>query len=564
MTILRYTRLLLMAGLCATLASTVAAQSQPVPTASAPSAPTQPRPEPRSAPRVIVDGVDLQLDVLKELSLAQREQLDRLKEIDLSTLAHLDEDLQDLRFDLSDVVIPPIPPIAFQIDALNDVAIDIDQHEINRAVQEAQVAVMASAQTAATAAERAERDRERQRDRAIEIQERVNQNSKVRVVMRGCDAATAGTRSAESAYGCGRRALDDAQWDQAVTFFTRAVDMKDSPRVPGALYWKAYALNRLAQRNEALAAIGQLKAGYASSPWVNDANALEIEIKQNSGQRVTPDQAADDDLKLLALQALSNAENTDIVPMIEKLLSGAQAPKVKERALFVLAQNNSPGARALVLQVAKGKVSPDLQMRAVQYLGTFGTPESRQSLAEVYGATADLDVRRSILRGYMAAGDKERLASIARQEQNVELRREAVRQLGAMKATPELVDLYGKEASAEVKREILRGFGVAGDTDRLLMVVKTETNPELKRTAIRSFAYSSKNTSPQLIGLYTKDQAREVKQVIVEALGAQEQAAALVELARKETDPALKKMIVQRLSTMDSKEATAYLLELLK
>jgi hypothetical protein len=38
-----------------------------------------------------------------------------------------------------------------------------------------------------------------------------------------------------------------------------------------------------------------------------------------------------------------------------------------------------------------------------------------------------------------------------------------------------------------------------------------------------------------------------------------------VELARKETDPALKKTIVERLSMMqNNKEATDYMLELLK
>jgi hypothetical protein len=39
----------------------------------------------------------------------------------------------------------------------------------------------------------------------------------------------------------------------------------------------------------------------------------------------------------------------------------------------------------------------------------------------------------------------------------------------------------------------------------------------------------------------------------------------LVELARKETDPAMKKTIVERLSTMrNNKDATDYMMELLK
>ena len=70
------------------------------------------------------------------------------------------------------------------------------------------------------------------------------------------------------------------------------------PRAAGAVYWRAYAQNRLGQRAEALATLGELKSGYPSSGWAAEANALEVEIRQSSGQRVTPD-STDEDLKLL-------------------------------------------------------------------------------------------------------------------------------------------------------------------------------------------------------------------------------------------------------------------------
>jgi phenylpyruvate tautomerase PptA (4-oxalocrotonate tautomerase family) len=41
-------------------------------------------------------------------------------------------------------------------------------------------------------------------------------------------------------------------------------------------------------------------------------------------------------------------------------------------------------------------------------------------------------------------------------------------------------------------------------------------------------------------------------------------AKALVDLARKESDPAMKRTIVERLTMMHSKEATDYMMELLK
>ena len=51
---------------------------------------------------------------------------------------------------------------------------------------------------------------------------------------------------------------------------------------------------------------------------------------------------------------------------------------------------------------------------------------------------------------------------------------------------------------------------------------------------------------------------------IVTALGQQRNDTALIELARAEKDPTLKKQMVTYLSTMRTKESTDYMIELLK
>jgi len=56
----------------------------------------------------------------------------------------------------------------------------------------------------------------------------------------------------------------------------------------------------------------------------------------------------------------------------------------------------------------------------------------------------------------------------------------------------------------------------------------------------------------------------DVKKAVINALFLQQNATALVTLARAEKNTELKKEIVQKLSVMKSKEATDYLLELLK
>lgn len=66
------------------------------------------------------------------------------------------------------------------------------------------------------------------------------------------------------------------------------------------------------------------------------------------------------------------------------------------------------------------------------------------------------------------------------------------------------------------------------------------------------------------MAIYGSEQDRQVKQTIVEALFAHGNAKALVDLARNEKDPEMKKTIVRFLSTMKGKEATDYLMEILK
>jgi hypothetical protein len=366
-------------------------------------------------------------------------------------------------------------------------------------------------------------------------------------------------------YECGRRALDRAEWDNALRFFTRVPTTPGAPRAAGAIYWRAYAQNKLGQRAEALSTLSALEAHPARGGWANEAKALEIEIRQSSGQRVSPETGTDEDLKLLALQGLANSDADTAIPLIEGLLTGAQAPRLKERALFVLAHSDNPSARNVVVRVAKGNVNPDLQLKALQYVGLTRTPEAAKILGEVYSSTSEIPIKRAILRGYGHLGDRERLLAAATRESTPELRLEAVRQLGNLKAGSELSELYARESSAEVKKQILRGLAMSPQADKLFHLIQSEQDAELRRTGLRSLGVSREpSVAPQLVSLYGRWQEPELREAIVDALSSQDNAAALVTLARQEKDPALKKTIVRRLSSMRSKEATDYLLELLK
>ena len=237
---------------------------------------------------------------------------------------------------------------------------------------------------------------------------------------------------------------------------------------------------------------------------------------------------------------------------------------MKDRALFVLAQSRSPEARKILEDVAR-QGNPDLQRRAIDYLGMNGTAENRIVLAEVYRTSPDVDVKRRVLRAYMVSGDRARVLDAATAERNDDLRGEAVRQLSVMSAHDELWQLYQKETSVPVKRQILQALFVGGNAIRLIELARTEPNAELRRTAVRNLGLMRTSaTGPALVEIYTSQKEAEVRSAAVQGLFVQNNAEALVTLARRESDPAMKKELVQRLSLMSkSKVAMDYLMEVL-
>jgi HEAT repeat protein len=395
-------------------------------------------------------------------------------------------------------------------------------------------------------------------------------------------------RGEQGQYERGQNALDNGKWDQAIEAFDQVIQKKGA-KAEGATYWKAYAQNRLGRRTDALATLDALLKAYPNGRWANDAKALQVEVKQAAGQVVRPEQEVDEDLKLIALNSLLQTDADKAVPMLETFLKGSSSPKLKERALFVLAQVDSPQARAALTAVAKGQANPDLQLRAVRYLGMHRGDENVKLLVEIYKSTSDTDVKRQVIQSLTMAGSFGRYALRVRREggpvivgqgtgagrttgvgeadkatqeyrsQEEKLRKEA------FNAQNELWQLYQSEASAELREQMLQALAMNQGYDKLLEVARTEKNEDLRRAAVQSLGMAGADkTGEALLSLYKGEKDPELRKAAIQGLFMQQNAAALVQIARQETDPQLKKDVVQKLSMMKSKEATDYMLELLK
>jgi HEAT repeat protein len=371
---------------------------------------------------------------------------------------------------------------------------------------------------------------------------------------------------ADDLYEAARDAMEEGKYDRALDRLNQLIDLK-SNRTDAALYWKAYSLVKLGRRADALDSLATLQQQFKDSRWMKEAKALDIELRQASGQTIAPESQNDEELKLLALRGLMNSDPDRAIPIIEQMLnSPSNSPRVKDRALFVMSQAGSSRAREIMGNLAKGASNPDLQLRAIHYLGIMGGADSRQILADVYRTSNDPNVKKRIINSFMVSGDRARLLGLAKSETNVELRGSAVQQLGVMGAHAELAELYSTETSVDVKKRIIQAMFVGGNADKLIDLAKTEKDPQLRRAAVRNLGLmGSAKTADAIKAIYLSDSTPEIKKEAINALFLQNNGKVLVELARAEKDPQMKKEMISKMSVMGkSKEITDYLLEILK
>jgi tetratricopeptide (TPR) repeat protein len=371
-------------------------------------------------------------------------------------------------------------------------------------------------------------------------------------------------------YRSGTNSVDERRYERAVEMFDKVIAGKWS-RADGAYYWKAYALNKLGKRDEALAAIGEISKQFPQSRWINDAKALQVEIQQGSGQAVSPEAMSDEDLKVLAIQSLVNSEPDKAVPLLEKVINDPKNNlSIKGRALYVLAQSRSDKARDIVAAYAKNGSNQDLQIRAVSYIGSFRMANSNQILSEVYSSTNDVAVRRAVLRSMANARDAQHLFNAAKTEQNQDLRREAIRGLGNMQAINELSQLYPTETTPELKEAIIDSIANARGIEKLVDIAKNEKDANVRAYAIRRLGFmrssqpGADKASEALSAMYKSESDKTVKTNILRSLANGGACPQLVDAIRSEKDIEMRGVGVRYISQMKGcKEATDLLTEII-
>ena len=374
-----------------------------------------------------------------------------------------------------------------------------------------------------------------------------------------------GAADEASLYADGTRAINESRWSEAAGLFDRVAQLHGE-HAEGALYWKAYAENKEGQPASALSTCGELRKKYPKGHWVDECGALEIEVRGKSGHPVSPQGEPDENLKLLALNALMQQDQAQAVPILQKILAGNQSDELKSRALFVLAESHSPQADSLIGQIAQGQSGTPMQIKAIRMLAVAKGKGANDTLASIYQKSSDAQVKRAILQSYLITGDPAKLLEVARQESNPELAKTAVHTLGAMGAATDLLAMYRASNNAQTKEDIISALIPCGQkgVGPLSEIAKSEQDAQLRRRAIRNLGIAGgMSVAPALVETYQKNSDAETKRAAAQSLFLANDAPDLVTLARGEKDMEMKQYLVQQLSLMHNEEATKYMMEIL-
>lgn len=249
-------------------------------------------------------------------------------------------------------------------------------------------------------------------------------------------------------------------------------------------------------------------------------------------------------LAIAALEGLMAAPPERALPLLQRVLDGAQTELVKSRALFVLGQMDSPEAQQLLLDRARNG-SGESRLEAVRMVGIGGNEESLRALVDIY-RSGDPEVRDAVRQAYLVSGRKTELAELARAAGDEDEAREAIQALAAMGALEELRSLGDLSQHAGA---LVHAYAIAGDLESLRGLATGPADGETRIEAVRAIGIVGTPEAGQaLLEIYRGSDDADVRRAVLEGLMIQGNEAALLEIYRASSDAQEKQAVLRQLT----------------
>jgi len=371
--------------------------------------------------------------------------------------------------------------------------------------------------------------------------------------------------TAKNLYREGHDALERDRWDEAYEHFTALeAELRRTlaKGVDGALYWQAYAAAQEKRTTDVERIVRRLGKEFPQSEWKDDARAL---LPAGSRDPQATGARANDEEALMAIDALLTTGNPKSVPLLQRVLNGNYSDKVKERAMFVLTQVDPAAADAAFMTILKGNSASRLKEEAIRAIAVGGNRASQDRLLEIYRTSADPKLRRSVLDAWMISGRGDLVRDAAKNEADPKVRQHAINTLGVMGDVDAIRALLPVLTDKRSQQAAMQAFGIAGAADALADVAKGNYPIEMRVEAVQALGMvGGKRAGPIVLEFYRPDQPKELREAAIQALMMHGDGKRLVEIYRRETDPEMKREVLQAISVTDSDAVLDIVDEVLK
>lgn len=201
----------------------------------------------------------------------------------------------------------------------------------------------------------------------------------------------------------------------------------------------------------------------------------------------------DEEVREQAVFWLSQVQSPKALAALDSILRSDASTDIREKALFAVSQQNTPESRKSLRAFAAGNnVPPELQEKAIFWLGQSEDAEDAAFLKTLYPKLTDRDLKEKVFFAVSQSkgADNQRwLLQIAGDsKEDIELRKNALFWAGQSGVSiAELSALYDRSTDSEMREQVIFVLSQSNDAaavDKMIQIAKTDKDKELRKRAI--------------------------------------------------------------------------------
>ena len=287
-------------------------------------------------------------------------------------------------------------------------------------------------------------------------------------------------------------------------------------------------------------------------------------------------------VKMEALRALVNLDEDIARPILISTLDlrGECTEQMRRHAVLLLSQHRGEASAAALAESARNDPSPRVREAAITSLMSTRSSQAIPLLMETVRNESDPRVRQRalmVLGQYDSEATRTILMEIARDpDEDRTMRERAIMSIiynrNSRPSTSELRALYGTLEYDVLRGHVLQAIAENGSDEDLAWILQqardTNLDEGLRRRALVIGMQSNSIDLDTMVDLYTSLDSRDSRRFVITMLGqraGQDEAAldAMIEMARSEEDPQMKRQMIIHLTQVNSPKVADLLSELI-